>query len=258
MTQSNIPTEIVCPHCRQTYAITPEQWPQYQGQSISCTKCGQTFAVGASAPGGAPPPLPPMVPAYAQPQGYGAPPVKKGLSGGAIAAIIIGILAVLIIPCLLFAISILLPALNKVRQEALKAKCASNMRNIAAAMITYSNSNKGEYPDSMVTLIRNGNLPPTVFVCPDSTDTPLTVPLSAVTEADLPGHCSYIYVAGGMNSSVGSNTVLLYESLADHHSRGINVLYGDTSVSWLPTLQAQQMIQSLPTAAPTSSGNPAP
>jgi prepilin-type N-terminal cleavage/methylation domain-containing protein len=52
--------------------------------------------------------------------------------------VVIGIIALLI--------SILLPALNKVREEALKAKCSSNLRNLAAAMITYSNTNNGKYP----------------------------------------------------------------------------------------------------------------
>src|SRR5438132_283580 len=88
---------------------------------------------------GSPPPLPPMVPSYATPvySGYGPPP-KKGLSGGIIALIVIGALGVVAIPCL---ISILLPALNKVRVEAQKAKCASNLKNIAAAMVTYANQN---------------------------------------------------------------------------------------------------------------------
>ena len=52
--------------------------------------------------------------------------------------VVIGIIALLI--------SILLPALNKVREEALKAKCSSNLKNIAAAMVTYSNTNNGKYP----------------------------------------------------------------------------------------------------------------
>jgi len=35
--------QITCPHCRQPYDIPPEQWPQYQGQRINCTRCNQPY-----------------------------------------------------------------------------------------------------------------------------------------------------------------------------------------------------------------------
>lgn len=52
--------------------------------------------------------------------------------------VVIGIIAVLI--------SVLLPALNKARQQSLKVACASNMRNCGQALINYSTNNKGKLP----------------------------------------------------------------------------------------------------------------
>lgn len=48
---------IQCPHCGQSYALTPEQVPQYSGQTINCTRCQKAFTVpqltGSSMPPGA-------------------------------------------------------------------------------------------------------------------------------------------------------------------------------------------------------------
>ena len=61
---------ITCPSCGQSYAVRPEQWAQYQGRTINCTKCGNPFVV--TAPATAMPPTPPQVqPTTAQP-----PPVQ--------------------------------------------------------------------------------------------------------------------------------------------------------------------------------------
>ncbi len=54
--------------------------------------------------------------------------------------VVIGIIALLI--------SILLPSLNRARETANRVKCASNIRQIALAMIMYANDNKGVFPRS--------------------------------------------------------------------------------------------------------------
>jgi prepilin-type N-terminal cleavage/methylation domain-containing protein/prepilin-type processing-associated H-X9-DG protein len=52
--------------------------------------------------------------------------------------VVIGIIALLI--------AILLPALNKARQQGNWAKCASNMKQLVTAMIMYTNDYKGAFP----------------------------------------------------------------------------------------------------------------
>jgi len=56
--------------------------------------------------------------------------------------VVIGIIALLI--------AILLPALNKAKQQANIVKCASNLRQISIAVLSYANNNKGRLPPSMV------------------------------------------------------------------------------------------------------------
>jgi prepilin-type N-terminal cleavage/methylation domain-containing protein/prepilin-type processing-associated H-X9-DG protein len=52
--------------------------------------------------------------------------------------VVIGIIAVLI--------AMLLPALNKAREQARATKCLSNLRQLAIALVSYCNNNKGSFP----------------------------------------------------------------------------------------------------------------
>jgi prepilin-type N-terminal cleavage/methylation domain-containing protein/prepilin-type processing-associated H-X9-DG protein len=56
--------------------------------------------------------------------------------------VVIGIIAILV--------AVLLPALNKARRQANTAECASNMRQIAEAVLTYVNDNKGHLIPAMM------------------------------------------------------------------------------------------------------------
>jgi len=52
--------------------------------------------------------------------------------------VVIGIIAILI--------AILLPALNKARQQSLKVNCASNLRNMGQALYNYAVNERGKFP----------------------------------------------------------------------------------------------------------------
>lgn len=62
--------------------------------------------------------------------------------------VVIGIIALLI--------SILLPSLNRARESAKTIKCASNMKQIALAMLMYINDNKGKLPPMWVDVNNSG------------------------------------------------------------------------------------------------------
>jgi prepilin-type N-terminal cleavage/methylation domain-containing protein/prepilin-type processing-associated H-X9-DG protein len=91
--------------------------------------------------------------------------------------VVIGIIALLI--------SILLPSLNRAREQANRVKCASNLRQIGQGIQMYANENKG-------------NFPRTAF------NTTSTTVIADTTGANSP--ISFPVTAGGM-SPVGDNNV---------------------------------------------------
>ena len=91
-------TTIRCAHCGQTYDLTPEQAPQYAGQTITCTACQRPFTVELpGAVGVAPPPLssPTYASPYPQQKTYSPQqlPGPQQTNGLAVASLICGIVS---------------------------------------------------------------------------------------------------------------------------------------------------------------------
>lgn len=103
----------------------------------------------------------------------GAVPPRAGGKGMAIAAIAVGgtatLLSLITIPLL---IGIMLPALGKARASALDLKTSANIRAMCQAVVVYSDSHSGAFPDNAdtweQTLVDSGYLTADMFVSPRS------------------------------------------------------------------------------------------
>lgn len=155
-------------------------------------------------------------------------PGKRRGQGMAIAGLVLGCVGMLVVP---LNIAILLPALNRARETANRVKCASNERQIGMAILLYGNDNHGQYPPDLATLLKTESIAPAVFVCPSSNDTPA----SSANDLLSGGHCSYIYLGQGLTQDTATrSTVVLYEHPEDHAENGVNMLFGDGHVEFMP------------------------
>lgn len=289
------PSSVACPHCGQMYSVTPEQRAQYGSQPITCTRCQRPFTadgapVVATAMGG------PV--GYAPAGEYFTPPAKAsgwsvaslvfgclsffipivaplaavvtgivglvkanrpgvGGRGFAIAGLVLGLTGFFISTML---IAILLPSLNRAREQANRIKCASNLRQVGQAIQIYANENKGQFPDTIDQLMLTGDLGPEALVCPTSNDTiaPGTTPHEHVASLATPGHLSYVYVGKGLTYRAGADVVVAYEPPANHRNDGMNVLYADGHVDWVGRNVAPKVISELEAGQnppPSDAGN---
>lgn len=141
---------------------------------------------------------------------------------------------------------VLIPSGLGSRQMAPRVQCASNMRQIGQAIAMYANDHNGQFPDDLKTVLEIEDVTSAVLVCPESNDQPAVGPTTqAITAALLqPGHVSYIYLGKGLTTqTVTNDTVILYEPLANHGSKGMNVMFGDFHVEWLIAADAEAILK---------------
>ena len=169
-------------------------------------------------------------------------PGRRGLAWG-----------MLVVGCAPAAITLLalllLPSMGRAREPANRVKCASNLRQIGQAIQMYANGHGGRFPPTLGTLLLTEDITSEVFVCPSSNDERAEGPATqAVIRVDSdPLYCSYVYAGAGLNAgAVTRGHVLVYDRTMGHHNGdGMNVLYGDFSVSWLDPKAAEHVIAEL-------------
>jgi prepilin-type processing-associated H-X9-DG protein len=133
-------------------------------------------------------------------------------------------------------------------EQANRAKCANNLRQIALASILYSGENGGRFPDTLDQVLLTQEITADVFVCPSSADERATGPTTQAVAANLTAghHLSYVYVGKGLTDRTATaDTVLLYEAASNHGGSGMNVVFGDAHVQWYDAQAAAKIIAEL-------------
>jgi len=160
----------------------------------------------------------------------------------------------------------LLPALARAREEARKAVCKSNVKQIGLAVSMYANDYDEFYPSCSLNLtVGTNNLralgalcllydqyitAKKIFKCPSTTDDPNNLAIGMNIDRTVglvtaqPAGCSYAYdsqkgkltdpataIAADKPDTNGNR----YKNSGNHGNTGQNVLYYDGHVEWGPT-----------------------
>lgn len=257
-------TYIACPRCGEPCAMTPMQKRLYHGRTLTCQRCAKPFVITEETPE---PVAAPTARTWApdqQPAALTSVPgstdtaptrVRKpgeGISPGRM-ALLIAVVAAVVSGMLYFAIA---PSLHRSRETTRRATCASNLTQIGFALQLYANTNAGRYPDSLEVLVADGSVPAEFLICPSSQHTPAPgkTPAERAANVSKGSHQSYVYVGKGLTFGPVKK-LLVYELLASHEGVGVNVLYSDGSVQFLPKANALSAVPQLaPGTAATQPG----
>jgi prepilin-type processing-associated H-X9-DG protein len=171
---------------------------------------------------------------------------------------------VVIVLILIVMTAIVLPMRHTSHPPSRRVACMSNLRQLGLQLHNYAKDNGGRFPDSWETFISTGYLtgyrPEKLLVCPMSKDVALAAPTTqalaqTIHFAGRPENyfnakqrpalnISYIYCGNGLTSRSGSRAIIVYEPLCDHQN-GMNALFADGHVEFLPLPMAQQAVATL-------------
>ena len=154
-----------------------------------------------------------------------------------------------------FAASLLSPSLHQSRKLSRRMESASNERQIGLGILFYATDHDGNYPPNLGALLQVENIRPDIFVDPASgTKLPASVqsePTSPAAAAWVDQHGDFVYQGAGLTSAgAGPNRAVVVQRKA-FDGDGMNVLYGDGSVRYVPNglTASEQSSGAIPTTA---------
>lgn len=137
-------------------------------------------------------------------------------------------------------ISIMLPSMNRARDQANRVKSASNLRQIGLACFIYATEHKGKFPDELSDTLQS--LSPEIYANPR---TNTSVPHGLKSD-DLKRWINessdYHYVGNGKKTTARADEVLAYERPGSV-TEGVNILFADGHVEFLLMPAATQIIE---------------
>lgn len=173
--------------------------------------------------------------------------------------------------------AMLLPALARAREQARRANCINNLKQLGLAMHMYAQDYGELFPDANSTAVADIEMmAPTyasaakMFVCPSSTDVATTGTLSATTKGILTiANISYAYAAD-CDEQTQSDTCIMVDQAGgtvatkntvwamglttapvNHQTDGINALFIDSHVEWVPLGRISERIPNRAYAVPS-------
>ena len=139
--------------------------------------------------------------------------------------------------------SIMLPALNRSREMANRVKSASNLRQIGLGAMMFANGQRnGAFPKDMGELLKTQDLSIDVFINPRSSNAAPQGLTPQQQQQWVKENGDYVWNGAGKNNATPADVPIGWEKpqgLTD----GINILFGDGHVDFVPMGKAMEMIQ---------------
>lgn len=126
--------------------------------------------------------------------------------------------------------------------------CHNHLRQIGLAFKFYADDHNDALPPDFPALVRTVDITTDLFICRASNDDRsrqpgMTPEQVAATVVEGTSTCSYFYARhlGMEYSQLTARHILVYEK-SSNHSGGMNILFGDGRVEWVPKGQFEQIV----------------
>lgn len=141
---------------------------------------------------------------------------------------------------------VIAPAIEKGKLNSVRQVCASNERQIGVAIMAYAANHDKQFPPDLGALVAM-EIPAQAFLCPNA-HKPLPGNWDQMNNEDKAGwvnkNTSYVYLGKGMTlETANSETIILHDRQNRHEGQGMNLLYGDGSVKFVPVEGAKDALK---------------